>query len=87
MRSTTSALYSKRQILRQLYISHTYTEADGYRLYLKYVDEEVLMNSRRVHVARCVAKYALASHSASRWNIAMKMLKASLIGLQMGPRR
>ncbi|ACR69330.1 hypothetical protein AAGU66_09395 [Edwardsiella ictaluri] len=36
------------------------------------------MNSRRLQVARCVAKYALACHSARRWNTAMKMLKASL---------
>lgn len=37
------------------------------------------MNAKRVKIAQSVAKYAVARHSSSRWNTAMKMLKASLL--------
>lgn len=37
------------------------------------------MNTKRVKIAQSVAKYAVARHSSSRWNTAMKMLKASLL--------
>ncbi|EPC06768.1 hypothetical protein M988_2121 [Hafnia paralvei ATCC 29927] len=36
------------------------------------------MNAKRVKIAQSVAKYAVAHHSSSRWNTAMKMLKASI---------
>ena len=37
------------------------------------------MTAKRVKIAQSVAKYAVARHSSSRWNTAMKMLKASLL--------